>query len=94
VTDWAAFFGRLGLGTRGALGYHRGMRSALAVLFAVLLAAPAFARGSHTVRGHTTKRGTYVAPSHATNPNQTRVDNYSTQGNVNPYTGAPGTKSP
>ena len=48
---------------------------------------------NHTIRGHTTKDGTYVAPSHATNPNSTKSDNYTTKGNVNPYTGAPGTRN-
>ena len=47
---------------------------------------------SHDVRGHTTKNGTYVAPSHATNPNDTKTDNFSNKGNVNPYTGKEGTK--
>lgn len=49
--------------------------------------------GSHTISGHTTKNGTYVAPSHATNPNSTKSDNYSQKGNVNPYTGKEGTKN-
>ena len=48
---------------------------------------------SHAVSGHVTKSGTYVAPSRATNPNGTRSDNYSTKGNVNPYTGKEGTKN-
>lgn len=47
---------------------------------------------SHSVRGHTTKNGTYVAPSRATNPNDTKQDNYSQKGNVNPSTGKEGTK--
>lgn len=47
---------------------------------------------SHSISGHTTKNGTYVAPSHATNPNSTKTDNYSQKGNVNPYTGKQGTK--
>jgi hypothetical protein len=33
-----------------------------------------------------------VAPHYQTNPNTTRLDNWSTRGNVNPYTGAMGTK--
>lgn len=49
---------------------------------------------NHSVSGYTRKDGTPVAPSHATNPNGTRNDNYSTKGNVNPYTGKPGTKRP
>lgn len=45
------------------------------------------------MRGHTTKNGTYVAPSRATNPNDTKRDNYSQKGNVNPNTGKEGTKN-
>ncbi|CAN7739037.1 hypothetical protein ABL850_33285 [Variovorax paradoxus] len=48
--------------------------------------------GSHSTSGYTKSNGTYVAPSHATNPNGTKADNWSTRGNVNPYTGKPGTK--
>lgn len=48
--------------------------------------------GDHYVRGYTRKDGTYVAPHYQTNPNSTTSDNYSTRGNVNPYTGKPGTK--
>ncbi len=48
---------------------------------------------SNTVRGHTTKNGTYVAPAKATNPNKTKTDNYSQKGNTNPNTGKPGTKN-
>lgn len=50
--------------------------------------------GYHSVRGYTRRDGTYVAPSHATNPNGSRADNWSTRGNVNPFTGRPGTRSP
>ena len=46
------------------------------------------------VKGYTTKRGTYVAPSYRTSPNKTRMDNYSTKGNYNPYTGKKGYASP
>ena len=49
---------------------------------------------SHTSSGYTTNRGTYVQPYVATNPNSTQRDNYSTSGNVNPYTGAVGTRNP
>jgi hypothetical protein len=48
--------------------------------------------GTHAIRGYTKKNGTYVAPSHATNPNKTKRDNFSAKGNVNPYTGKAGTK--
>ncbi|SFE47823.1 hypothetical protein [Paracidovorax wautersii] len=49
---------------------------------------------SHSVSGYTRKDGTYVAPSHATNPNQTAHDNWTTKGNTNPYTGKDGTREP
>jgi hypothetical protein len=49
---------------------------------------------SHSRSGYTTQSGTYVAPSQATNPNNTQTDNYGTRGNVNPYTGASGTRTP
>lgn len=63
-----------------------------------LISAPAFAKktgsagGSHFVKGHVKKDGTYVQPHRATNPNNTQRDNWSSKPNVNPYTGKPGTK--
>ena len=47
--------------------------------------------GYHSVQGYTKRNGTYVAPHHATNPNGIKSDNWSTKGNVNPFTGKPGT---
>lgn len=44
------------------------------------------------VSGHTRKDGTYVAPHYRSAPNSTKADNWSTKGNVNPYTGKAGTK--
>jgi len=49
---------------------------------------------SHGVSGYTTSSGTYVAPHVQTNPNSTQRDNYNATGNVNPYTGAVGTRTP
>ena len=50
--------------------------------------------GSHHVAGYTKKNGTQVAPHHATNPNNTKRDNWSSKGNTNPHTGKDGTKNP
>ncbi len=50
--------------------------------------------GSHSVRGHVRKDGTYVQPHRATNQNKTQRDNWSSKPNVNPYTGKPGSKNP
>jgi hypothetical protein len=49
---------------------------------------------SHGTSGYTTPQGTYVQPHQQTNPNDTQYDNYGTRGNVNPYTGSTGTRSP
>lgn len=58
--------------------------------------APSYGTGSsgssHEVSGYTTQSGTYVAPYKATDQDSTKNDNYSTKGNVNPYTGQAGTK--
>ena len=42
------------------------------------------------VSGYTRKDGTYVQPYFRTAPNSTNRDNFSTKGNVNPYTGKAG----
>jgi hypothetical protein len=46
------------------------------------------------VRGHTRSDGTYVKPHYRTAPNNTNRDNFSTIGNVNPYTGQAGYITP
>ena len=45
------------------------------------------------VRGHRRSNGTYVQPHYRSNPDGIRSNNWSTRGNVNPYTGKRGTKS-
>jgi hypothetical protein len=67
----------------------------VALVVAMLLgAAPAVAqRGAVQVRGYTRKDGTYVAPHMRSAPDGTTSNNWSTKGNVNPYTGQAGTKS-
>ena len=66
------------------------MKRAFLSLLLLALSAAVFA--DETVRGYVRRDGTYVAPSHRTEPNQFRFDNYSSQGNTNPYTGQPGHK--
>jgi hypothetical protein len=63
------------------------------LLLLAALASSAFAQDSYH-QGYVTKNGTYVAPHYQTAPDNTRMNNYSTQGNVNPYTGQPGTVNP
>jgi len=67
------------------------MRTLAVACFALLGMTSTLAQDVY-VRPHVTKDGTYVAGHMRTAPNDTRADNYSTQGNVNPYTLQPGTK--
>ena len=60
---------------------------------AAVVVTPTIA-ADHQVNGYVKKDGTYVAPTVATNPNPTKVDNYSSKGNVNPATGKEGTVDP
>lgn len=73
------------------------MRSLLmlaVLLFSIaMIPAPADAGGYHHVRGYYRSNGTYVQPHYQTNPDSSRANNWSTRGNVNPFTGEPGTKS-
>ena len=52
-----------------------------------------FCSADVSVRGYQRKDGTYVAPHVRSSPNGTASDNWSTKGNVNPYTGKVGTKT-
>jgi hypothetical protein len=45
------------------------------------------------VSGYTKNNGTYVQPYYRSSPNSSQYDNYSTKGNVNPYTGESGYKT-
>jgi hypothetical protein len=66
------------------------------MLFIILVfsIAPCPAFADVSVNGYSRRDGTYVAPYERTSPNSTRSDNYSTQGNVNPYTGKEGRENP
>ena len=64
----------------------------LFVFFALVASGKGGSGGVVHVNGYTRKDGTYVAPYVRTAPNSTKADNWSTQGNVNPYTGEEGTK--
>lgn len=66
----------------------------LALTILALCCGAVMAAGSHSVKGYYKRDGTYVAPSQATNPNSTKVDNYSSKGNYNPATGKAGRKDP
>lgn len=50
--------------------------------------------GQHYVQGYYRRDGTYVSGHYKTNPDDSFWNNWSSQGNVNPYTGRVGTKEP
>jgi hypothetical protein len=64
-------------------------------LFIVFLfaAANSFAQSTVYVQGYTRSNGSYVQGHYRTAPDATITNNWSTVGNVNPYTGIPGTVS-
>jgi hypothetical protein len=66
------------------------MKPVIFAISAALFSASALA--DTYVKPHVTKDGTYVEGHYRTAPNSTRLDNYSTEGNVNPYNGEEGTK--
>lgn len=68
--------------------------TAFIAIFAIAIPTVSAAQSSHSVRGYIKSNGTYIAPTRATNPNRTKVDNYSSKPNVNPYSGAKGTRDP
>lgn len=71
------------------------MKSSLVfVALVVTLTMASGAEADKYKRAYVTKAGTYVAPHYQTAPNRTKVDNYSSKGNVNPYTGKKGTVDP
>lgn len=69
------------------------MKAFVLTVALILSASGAFA-ASHSVKAHVTRSGTFVAATRATNPNRSKLDNYSTKGNVNPFNGRRGTRAP
>lgn len=65
------------------------MRGCLLVVM-VAVSVPAVA--ADRVNRYFRKDGTYVAPHYRSEPNSRRYDNYSSQGNFNPYTGERGSQ--
>lgn len=73
------------------------MRFGLLALALVLVGIfqPVHAQYNSTyVQGYTRSNGTYVQPHYRSNADSSVYNNYSTQGNVNPYTGQRGTVNP
>lgn len=68
------------------------MRIVMAI--AGVTATFASATAQQHVDGYTRQNGTYVAPHYRSAPDSSRTNNWSSQGNVNPYTGQQGTHNP
>jgi len=66
----------------------------LAIASITLVSSAAFAWGTYgqdqQVQSYQRSNGTYVESYHRTTPDSTTSNNYSTQGNTNPYTGQAG----
>ena len=67
------------------------MKKLCLIILSALVSSTAFA-GDTYVRGHYRSDGTYVAPHYRSAPNATKYDNWTTKGNVNPYTGREGNR--
>ena len=78
------------------------MRKILVTILISLALSLSFAGFASSVEARTVRvksyykprSGTFVQPSHRTSPNKSKVDNWSTKGNSNPYTGKKGTVDP
>lgn len=68
------------------------MKQVSTLLFLALLASSGWAQTY--VKPHITKNGTLVEGHYRSNPNNTDLDNYSTKGNSNPFTGQEGKVKP
>ena len=68
------------------------MKNLLTAL-SILLAGSAVYAQTH-VNGYYRQNGTYVQPHYRSNADSNPWNNYSTQGNTNPYTGTTGTVNP
>lgn len=67
------------------------MKQVIAFVLSLLLSSVAFA-GDTYVNGYYRSNGTYVSPHYRSAPNATKADNWTTKGNVNPYTREEGTR--
>lgn len=70
------------------------MKFIIAALALTSFSNLAFAYGDVYVQGYQRSNGTYVAPHMRSAPDGNSYNNWSTSGNVNPYTGQEGHKNP
>lgn len=87
--------GRAGhYGVRSRSSYHAksGFKSTHSSRYTSSRGLRPVATSEHLVGGYYRRDGHFVQPYHATNADGTLNNNYSTRGNINPYTGVAGTK--
>ena len=70
------------------------MKKIFIAVLVVLFTTSLVYAGTVKVKSGVTKTGTYKPPYVRTSPNNTKLDNWSTKGNTNPYTGKKGTVNP
>lgn len=68
--------------------------STILLSLVLFLGVATFVDARVNVRGYTRSNGTYVAPHYRSSPDRSSFNNWSTRGNVNPYTFKMGTKAP
>lgn len=66
----------------------------LLLVFSILINTIQTVNADTYVRGYYRSNGTYVQPHYRSDSDGDRSNNYSSRGNVNPYTGQIGTKNP
>jgi len=77
--------------------YIKIILTVIALLLILTAAGPVMGQiygQDQTVQGYNRQDGTYVQPYHRTAPDHDPFNNYSTQGNTNPWTGQMGTANP
>lgn len=70
------------------------MKSIIMFLLSALTMFSSLAHADTWVNGYMKSNGTYVAGYYRSSADGTTNNNWSTQGNVNPYTGKIGTRNP
>ena len=70
------------------------MKKTILIAAAVLAVSAGASAADRHVNAYVRGNGTFVQGHMQTSPNATRLDNYSTRDNVNPYTGRSGTVDP
>ena len=69
------------------------MKKLILTFVMALLGLVAYSQNSTYVNGYVKSNGTYVESYYRSDKNNTVIDNWSTKGNINPYTGETGKRN-